>query len=636
MRVNQVCLPEASALFTKFAITALASLVWIGGIFGNQSAWADRPSQPATVLFVSSWDPHLKWAKEVETGLFARLEETDTPMRLRFEFLGANQHRGGEQAGAFARFLEQRYGESPPDLIVAESLPAVRFLEAHPDLLDSAQRLLVAPGATVAAADTRKSAVPILADYRASIEEMLRLTRAKRIFVTVDTRSPGGSDRLEGVRAALREMDWPEDRVEYLADLPFEALLNRIAALPPESALYHLLIFQDGEGRRLNVFDATQQLSDTANAPIFSNWSTLVGSGIVGGYLISGEVVGQIIADRAAAVLAGKSVGGEPESSYEYMFDWRELRRWDINMDALEPSSRVLFETPNVFELYRWQLIAITSFLLLLIGISLNQLYSRIRLKRLVLERTEELAELADSEARLNSQLKQEIAIKNRLFSIVAHDLRSPFGAILGATRMMSASADTFDRDRLVTYAREIHRSANRLHELLENLLEWAHLQMKGQKVQPVSISLRDITDRVVGLLQGSLEGKQITVETAIDQDLAFADRGMVETVIRNLIHNAIKFSHPGGRIAMRSEKVNDQIRVTIRDDGIGMEQGVCDRIFDMDKNATTTGTGGEAGTGLGLPLCRELIEANGGTIRIESAPGQGSSFIFTLPAKTG
>ncbi|MDW3206476.1 MAG: HAMP domain-containing sensor histidine kinase [Alphaproteobacteria bacterium] len=512
----------------------------------------------------------------------------------------------------------------------------MRFLEAHPDLLDSAQRLLVAPGATVAAADTRKSAVPILADYRASIEEMLRLTRAKRIFVTVDTRSPGGSDRLEGVRAALREMDWPEDRVEYLADLPFEALLNRIAALPPESALYHLLIFQDGEGRRLNVFDATQQLSDTANAPIFSNWSTLVGSGIVGGYLISGEVVGQIIADRAAAVLAGKAVGGEPESSYEYMFDWRELRRWDIDMDALDPSSRVLFETPSVFELYRWQLVAIASILLLLIGISLNQLYSRIRLKRLVLERTEELAELADSEARLNSQLKQEIAIKNRLFSIIAHDLRSPFAAILGGTKIMSDAADTFDKAGLVSCAREVHRSANRLHELLENLLEWAHLQMKGQKVQPVSISLRDITDRVVGLLQGSLEGKQITVETAIDQDRAFADRGMVETVVRNLIHNAIKFSHPGGRIAIRSEKIDDQVRVTIRDDGIGMEQGVCDRIFDMDKNATTTGTGGEAGTGLGLPLCRELIEANGGTIRIESAPGQGSSFTFTLPAKTG
>ncbi|MDW3206475.1 MAG: hypothetical protein R8L07_13145 [Alphaproteobacteria bacterium] len=92
----------------------MASLVWIGGIFGNQSAWADQPSQPATVLFISSWDPHLKWAKEVETGLFARLEETDTPMRLRFEFLGANQHRGGEQAGAFARFLEQRYGKPRP------------------------------------------------------------------------------------------------------------------------------------------------------------------------------------------------------------------------------------------------------------------------------------------------------------------------------------------------------------------------------------------------------------------------------------------------------------------------------------------------------------------------------------------
>lgn len=618
---------------TKMAMFAVSALLYFGHFHGNQGALADQPPEPATVLFLSSWDSHLKWAKEVETGLFTRVDEITFPMRLRFEYLGANQHQGEEQGAVFARFLEERYGASPPDLIVAESLPAVRFLEAHPTLLETAERLLVAPGATVSAADTRRSAVPILADYQRSIEEMLRLTHAERIFVTVDTRSPGGSDRLEGVRAALQEMGWPESKVEYLVDLAFDALLTRVSELPPESAIYHLLIFQDGQGRRLNVFDATQRLSDAANAPIFSNWSTLVDSGIVGGYLISGEAVGQIIADRSAAILAGDVVGSQTENSYEYIFDWRELRRWNIDMDALHPSSRVLFETPSVFVQYQWQLIAIASVMLLLIGITVNQRYSKIRLERLVLERTKELADLAESEAELNKQLKQEIGIKNRLFSIIAHDLRSPFSTILGATKMMSISADAFDKSKIVTIAQEVHRSADRLHELLENLLEWAHFQMKGGQVQPGVISLANITDRVTGILQDTLERKEITVVTSISQDEAYADSSMVETVIRNLIHNAAKFSHNGGRITVHSEKTGDQVRVTISDNGIGMEQSVCNRLFDMDRNATTNGTGGEAGTGLGLPMCKQMIEANGGTIRVESAPGKGSSFIFTLSA---
>ncbi|MEQ8440933.1 MAG: HAMP domain-containing sensor histidine kinase [Alphaproteobacteria bacterium] len=611
----------------------MSALLYFSNFHSNQGAFADQPAEPATVLFLSSWDSHLKWAKEVETGLFTRVDEITFPMRLRFEYLGANQHRGEEQGAVFARFLEERYGASPPDLIVAESLPAVRFLEAHPTLLETAERLLVAPGATVSAADTRRSAVPILADYQRSIEEMLRLTQAERIFVTGDTRSPGGSDRLEGVRTALQEMGWPENKVEYLVDLAFDALLTRVSELPPESAIYHLLIFQDGQGQRLNVFDATQRLSDAANAPIFSNWSTLVDSGIVGGYLISGEAVGQIIADRSAAILAGDVMGSETENSYEYIFDWRELRRWNIDMDALHPSSRVLFETPSVFVQYQWQLIAIASVMLLLIGITVNQRYSKIRLERLVLERTKELADLAESEAELNKQLKQEIGIKNRLFSIIAHDLRSPFSTILGATKMMSISADAFDKSKIVTIAQEVHRSADRLHELLENLLEWAHFQMKGGQVQPSIISLANITDRVTGILQDTLLRKEITVVTSISQDEAYADSSMVETIIRNLIHNAAKFSHNGGRITVHSEKTGDQVRVTISDNGIGMEQSVCERLFDMDRNATTNGTGGEAGTGLGLPMCKQMIEANGGTIRVESAPGKGSSFIFTLSA---
>lgn len=228
--------------------------------------------------------------------------------------------------------------------------------------------------------------------------------------------------------------------------------------------------------------------------------------------------------------------------------------------------------------------------------------------------------------------LKYEINVKNKFFSIISHDLKSPFNALLGMTEIMSTMADGFSKDQLVHFAHDVHRSGEQVFELLHNLLEWARIQMEGGAFEPQIISLHDLTEDSINVLMPIAQKKNIVIENAIKTDIAYADHEMVKTVIRNLIANALKFTPSGGQIQISSRTQGKAVNVTVSDTGVGISPKQIEAIFSLDQKKSTIGTAGETGTGLGLPLCKEMLERNGGHIWVESAPGEGSKFHFTLP----
>ena len=247
-------------------------------------------------------------------------------------------------------------------------------------------------------------------------------------------------------------------------------------------------------------------------------------------------------------------------------------------------------------------------------------------------KQAEAMAELAENEAALNEQLKYEIDVKNRFFSIISHDLKSPFTSLLGMTQLMSQMADRFNKDKLVQYANNVNEAGNRIFELLQNLLEWSRLQMEGTKLDREKISLEDLTRESIEILHAIALEKDISLTNKIKKTAAFADQDMVRTVIRNLIANSLKFTPSGGKIEVSSIKQDDAVQVTVSDTGVGMSPEQAEKIFSLDQKTTTTGTAGEKGTGLGLPLCKDMLEKNQGRIWVESTPGKGSQFHFTLP----
>mgnify|MGYP001794071346 CR=1 FL=1 len=243
-----------------------------------------------------------------------------------------------------------------------------------------------------------------------------------------------------------------------------------------------------------------------------------------------------------------------------------------------------------------------------------------------------ELVELAENEAWLKGELSREIAIKDRFFSIIAHDLKSPFNALLGFSDFLAKRADMLSPKEVVEYASMINVSSNTLYDLLENLLEWGRFQMEKGNMQAVPLNLPNLVEESISLMKTSASNKNVALSSQIPDVTVKADRNMILLVIRNLISNAIKFTPSGGRIEVRAERKGDMVEISISDTGVGIAPGILTDTFAIDKKTTTPGTDGEIGTGLGLPLCKEMVELHKGQIRVESEQEKGTTFHFTLP----
>ncbi len=224
-------------------------------------------------------------------------------------------------------------------------------------------------------------------------------------------------------------------------------------------------------------------------------------------------------------------------------------------------------------------------------------------------------------------------ATKNKFFSIISHDLRSPFNSIIGLTETLAEDIDTLDKEEISNLAKSINSTTKDTYFLLDNLLEWSRTQTQQTKVNPVSVFLPDLVADLFELLEGQALMKKINLELKIRNELTvFADHRMIETTFRNLISNAIKFTKAGGKIIIQIEKQGEMALAKVIDNGIGISENDIKKLFDLKVGYKSKGTGNEIGTGLGLLLCKEFVETNGGKIWVESQVGKGSTFSLTIP----
>ncbi len=224
---------------------------------------------------------------------------------------------------------------------------------------------------------------------------------------------------------------------------------------------------------------------------------------------------------------------------------------------------------------------------------------------------------------------------KDKLFSIIAHDLRSPFTALLGLTNMLDEMLDDMDKDEIREMVTALNSSATNLYKLLENLLNWSRLQLGRFQLNKTKFPIYDAVISVSNALSSPLKQKNIKFINRVSKDiLVYADFPTIETAIRNLVNNAIKFTPESGKITVLSSVENSPgfVKITISDTGIGMPPEILNNLFRVDKKVSRRGTNNEAGTGLGLVLVKELVEKNGGKIWVTSEENKGSTFTFTVP----
>jgi len=230
-------------------------------------------------------------------------------------------------------------------------------------------------------------------------------------------------------------------------------------------------------------------------------------------------------------------------------------------------------------------------------------------------------------------QLNEAIVTKDKFFKIIAHDLRNPVFGIQGLIELLDHNFDEYPVDTKKELIRAIKIAADKIGELLTNLLQWARTQDGSIKHEPEKVLLANTISTAIRPLEAIAREKSIAITIEIRPGCeVFADLFMLTTILRNLIGNAIKFTHQGGQIRVSSKKSGKLEKISIKDNGIGMDESAIKMLFQLAEGFSTSGTAGEAGSGLGLILCKEFVERNKGTLSIESKPNKGSNFMFTVP----
>ena len=289
-----------------------------------------------------------------------------------------------------------------------------------------------------------------------------------------------------------------------------------------------------------------------------------------------------------------------------------------------EIPAQFAFTITPPFYLTWWFISSVILAAMLLIYIGYNYRVNRLIKSKILLEK-----EVNDR----TNELKNLVESKDKFLSIISHDLRSPFNAILGSSKLLSEDYENMNDHERKTLIDGFYNSADNAYNLLNHLLEWSRISMGSLPVLPEFFDLSDKIDLALDLFRNNIIRKKLSFTTKYYADnRIYADPQMIYSVIQNLISNAVKFSFPGGNVKITTEKIGDFLRFNIIDEGVGISAENIIKLFELDSNFTTAGTANESGTGLGILICKEFIQKNNGRIWVESKLGKGSKFMFELP----
>ena len=271
-------------------------------------------------------------------------------------------------------------------------------------------------------------------------------------------------------------------------------------------------------------------------------------------------------------------------------------------------------------------LLKAASFYFIYLALIVDEVQNRLRV-------IEELSSARKALLKNEKKLIDANAAKDKFISIMAHDLRNPFSGVLTLSELMTKRYDKLNPQEIKKQCIMIHEGISEGIDLLDHLLSWGRAQSGRVQWTPMRFNLKGLISQDIEFISSTAERKGISINSLVDEDInLYADPHMISTVIRNLLTNALKFTPRGCSIAISTSKKNNLVEVTVADTGIGMDKNAMEKLFQVGTHFTTPGTDGEHGNGLGLLLCRELIELNGGQISVDSESGKGSRFSFTVP----
>jgi signal transduction histidine kinase len=414
----------------------------------------------------------------------------------------------------------------------------------------------------------------------------------------------------------------------YLTRLPIGQILERVRDLPDNTVILFYLLTRDGEGKGFPPWRAASIVAKAANAPVYGCLDSYIGHGIVGGRMTSMEMTGAEAGERALRIMRGEKPSDIPVSSQGTtidLFDWRQFKRWDISEHRLPLGSIVINRQESFFEHYKWLVIGVIVFVAVqsyLVGflIVLNRKQRKLS------------ANLVATEGRYRRLLQVERAARlGELSASLAHEINQPLSAAMSSTQaaLRFLRANPIDIERLRNILQNIVQDNKRASGVIRNMREF----LKCGQVEKTPILINTILNDVLVVFRGEALARGIHIEKHFKSVLApvMANKSQLQQVVLNLIMNAAdavsENTAEDRKILIKSSEINGNVRVAVRDTGAGIDPATMEKVF---KPFFTTKSGG---MGMGLVLCRSIIEEHGGHIRLEKNATAGVTVTFELPA---
>ena len=561
---------------------------------------------------------------------------TNGPVDYFAEFLEEDRFPGDQQAEALHDYLLKKYANRNIDIVVAVTDAPLKFLLAHrDDLFPHSPIVFLAikpPAQEILSTGPGMTGIVPVSTHKQTIELALKIhPDTEHLFVISGT--PNHDKRLEAIaRTELRDYD-DKVKINYLTDLSTEELIEKTRSLPAHSIILYAWQQSLGpQGQFIETWNILSSLSPTVSAPIYGMGSANVGRGIVGGYVSGAEGNGKRMGEMARRILAGERPQDIPLEIAPAgpMFDWRQLRRWNISESNLPPGSVVRFRELSFWELYKGRIIGVLFLLLLesgFIAVLLVERRRRRRAKEALDQLNAELeTRIEDRTAALNAKSRE---LETFAYS-VAHDLKAPLRGIDGYSRiLLEEYSNTLDSEGQ-TFLQTIQDSTDEMNQLIDDLLAYSRLERRELRAD--RIELAPIINSLVE--EKRRETTECPIDFVIDVNgsTVLADASGLAQAVRNYLDNAIKFTRKVSdpHIEVGSKESGENCLLWVRDNGIGFDMKYHDRIFDIFQRLNVAED--YPGTGIGLAIVRKAMERMGGRAWANSEPGHGATFYLEIP----
>jgi signal transduction histidine kinase len=601
-------------------------------LIASTSTAAPTPPTPTKrVLVIHSYPPDFegefgdKLRAEVDTQLSGQ------QLDLHESWLSSARLTGSGEDPAFADYLNSLFGDRAIDLVIAIGSPAANFLQRYrqqlfpstPELLTMVeQRRIEALGLRA-----NQVAVPYSGNSWVAIDHIFRLLPQTTSLVVVTGNSPIEQYSVGELRASAQALTQHPTVTVLNTVRTFDELLQRLASLPPHSAIYYEPFFPDINGMPADEYTAFAKVHAVANAPLFSPMGEYFGKGTVGGPMLFWDEYA-----RQTANVAGRILGGEALSAIKVpvvnadtpKFDSRELKRWGIRVDRLPPGSDIEYVKPTAWQQYHWQIASAVSLIIIEALLILSLLYEHRRRRNAEVKAHRRLLELA----RMNRR-----STVGELSASIAHELNQPLTAILANTEAAGLTYPApWSAQDLRDLMADIRHDAMRAAEVIKRLRQ----MLADIPIEPQEIDLNEVIRETFEFLTNQALARRVSLSTELAPQLPriAGDRIQLQQVIMNLVLNAVDAMGNADsrerRIVARTGLLNGvSAEVSIEDTGPGIPDNRLQQIFEPF--FTTK----EGGMGMGLSIARTIVESHGGQIWAETRNTGGAAFRFTVPLST-